>query len=267
VFAKPADARHDWEIFRDLSLRLTDRLQRKASIKGRLVRRARVSTSPTAQLAVLLRLRRKVSLRHLRAHPEGVDLGPLRPMLPEQLRTADHRVDLAPDLLVGDLDRLRRWLDDQSDDRSDSQSEGVLVLIGRRHKQDNNSWFHNATRLTRGKPRHQLLMHPNDLASRSIDDGSLVEVASRVGSVRVEVAATADIMPGVVSLPHGYGHQRDGVRLGVAEGVPGVSINDLTDPELLDVSGNAALNGVPVTVEAVAPGSPRRGGPGRPNRR
>jgi anaerobic selenocysteine-containing dehydrogenase len=267
VFAKPADARHDWEIFRDLSLPLTDRLQRKASIKGRLVRRARVSTSPTAQLAVLLRLRRKVSLRHLRAHPEGVDLGPLRPMLPEQLRTADHRVDLAPDLLVGDLDRLRRWLDDQSDDRSDSQSEGVLVLIGRRHKQDNNSWFHNAPRLTRGKPRHQLLMHPNDLASRSIDDGSLVEVASRVGSVRVEVAATADIMPGVVSLPHGYGHQLDGTRMRNAAKVPGVSINDLTDPELLDVSGNAALNGVPVTVEAVAPGSPRRGGPGRPNRR
>ena len=123
------------------------------------------------------------------------------------------------------------------------------MLIGRRHKQDNNSWFHNTTRLTRGKPRHHLLMHPSDLAARGIADGALVSVASRVGSVRVEVAATDDIMPGVVSLPHGYGHQVDGTRLRHASKVPGVSINDLTDPELVDLSGNAALNGVPVTVE------------------
>jgi len=124
------------------------------------------------------------------------------------------------------------------------------VLIGRRHKQDNNSWFHNTTRLTRGKPRHQLLMHPDDLAARGIEDGSLVTVSSRVGSVRVDVAATDDVMPGVVSLPHGYGHQVDGTRMRNATKVAGVSVNDLTDPELLDLSGNAALNGVPVTVKA-----------------
>ena len=106
----------------------------------------------------------------------------------------------------------------------------ALVLIGRRHKQDNNSWFHNTTRLTRGKPRHQLLMRPGDLAARGIEDGALVEVASRVGRVRVEVAATDDIMPGVVSLPHGYGHQVDGTRLRHASKLPGASINDLTDP-------------------------------------
>jgi anaerobic selenocysteine-containing dehydrogenase len=92
-------------------------------------------------------------------------------------------------------------------------------------------------------------MHPGDLESRGIADGSLVDVASRVGSVRVEVAATEDIMPGVVSLPHGYGHQQDGTRLRHASKLPGVSINDLTDPELLDLSGNAALSGVAVTVE------------------
>ena len=264
VFAKPADARHDWEIFRDLTLRLTERLHPKAPLRARLVRRARVSTSPTTQLAVLMRLRRKVSLRQLRIHPEGVDLGPLQPALPERLQTADHRVDLVPDLLVGDLDRLHLWLEDRSD-TPEARGDGALVLIGRRHKQDNNSWFHNTTRLTRGKPRHQLLMHPGDLAARRIEDGSLVEVASRVGSVRVEVAATDDIMPGVVSLPHGYGHQLDGTRLRHAAKLPGVSINDLTDPDLLDVSGNAALNGVPVTVEAVS-SSPRRGGPDRPNR-
>jgi len=93
-------------------------------------------------------------------------------------------------------------------------------------------------------------MHPEDLSERGITDGTLVEVRSRVGAVRVEVAATDDMMRGVVSLPHGYGHQVDGTRMANAAKVPGVSINDLTDPELLDVSGNAALNGVPVTVAA-----------------
>jgi anaerobic selenocysteine-containing dehydrogenase len=95
-------------------------------------------------------------------------------------------------------------------------------------------------------------MHPGDLAARGLEDGALVTVASRVGSVRVEVAATDDMMPGVVSLPHGYGHQVDGTRLRNATKVPGVSINDLTDPELLDLSGNAALSGVAVTVEPCA---------------
>jgi anaerobic selenocysteine-containing dehydrogenase len=242
VFAKPDDARHDWEIFRDLTLRLVRRRSTPTRLRARLVRRARVSLSPTVQLAALLRTGRQVSLRALRARPEGVDLGPLRPALPDRLQTRDRRVDLTPDLLVGDVDRLRRWLDERPDD--------ALVLIGRRHKQDNNSWFHNSTRLTRGKPRHQLLMHPGDLESRGITDGSLVDVASRVGSVRVEVAATEDMMPGVVSLPHGYGHQQDGTRLRHASKVPGVSINDLTDPELLDLSGNAALSGVAVTVAA-----------------
>jgi anaerobic selenocysteine-containing dehydrogenase len=108
--------------------------------------------------------------------------------------------------------------------------------------------MHNTDRLTRGKQRHHLLMHPGDLQARGLQDGATVTVKSRVGSVVVEVRATDDMMPGVVSLPHGYGHQRDGVRLGVAASVTGVSINDLTDPDRLDVSGNAALSGVPVTV-------------------
>jgi anaerobic selenocysteine-containing dehydrogenase len=110
--------------------------------------------------------------------------------------------------------------------------------------------MHNTERLTRGKARHQLLMHPDDLASRGLSDGNTVTVTSRVGSVSVEVRAADDMMPGVVSLPHGYGHQVDGTRLEHAEKVVGVSINDLTDPERLDLSGNAALNGVPVTVAA-----------------
>ncbi len=242
VFAKPADALHDWEIYRELAARVARRLDRTPPFRTRMVQRLRLATSPTRQLALLLLTGRRTTLRRLRAHPEGLDLGPLRPTMPERLQTPEHRVDLAPTLVVSDLERVHRWAVDRPDD--------ALVLIGRRHRQDNNSWFHNTTRLTRGKPRHQLLMHPDDLAERGIEDGALVTVSSRVGSVRVEVAATDDMMRGVVSLPHGYGHQVDGTRLRHATKVPGASINDLTDPELLDVSGNAALNGVPVTVEA-----------------
>ena len=123
------------------------------------------------------------------------------------------------------------------------------MLIGRRHQRDNNSWMHNVERLTRGRPRHHLLMHPDDLAERGLADGDRVSVASRVGAVEVEVAASDDMMRGVVSLPHGYGHQQPGTRMAGAASVPGVSINDLTDPDRLDLSGNAALNGVPVSVE------------------
>ncbi len=247
VFAKQPGAMHDWEIYRELTARVAKRVHRKVPLKARLKQKVRMSTSPTQQLAMLLRTGRRTTLRELRAHPAGLDLGPLHPTMPERLQTKDHRIDLAPSLVVDDLRRLAAWLADRPDD--------ALVLIGRRHKQDNNSWFHNSTRLTRGRARHQLLMHPEDLSERGIPDGALVEVRSRVGSVRVEVTATDDLMRGVVSLPHGYGHQVDGTRMANAAKVPGVSINDLTDPLLLDVSGNAALNGVPVTV-AAAPGTP-----------
>jgi anaerobic selenocysteine-containing dehydrogenase len=125
-----------------------------------------------------------------------------------------------------------------------------LLLIGRRHQRDCNSWMHNTERLTKGRARHQLLMHPDDLVARGLEDGSRVTVTSRVGKVAVEVRATDDMMPGVVSLPHGYGHGLPGVRTRHAASVPGVSINDLTDPERLDVSGNAAFSGVPVRVTA-----------------
>ncbi|RYE79834.1 MAG: molybdopterin oxidoreductase family protein, partial [Myxococcales bacterium] len=144
-------------------------------------------------------------------------------------------IGLAPELVVADLDRLR----------ASAPTDG-LVLIGRRHQRDNNSWMHNVPRLTKGKPRHHLLMHPDDLRAHGLTDGALVEVRSRVGVVRVEVAATHDMRPGVVCLPHGYGHGNSGLQH--ARELPGASINDLTDPDRLDVSGNAALNGVPVTV-------------------
>lgn len=232
--------RHDWQIYRELALRTVARLDRQPSRRKRLALRARMTASPTRIVQLLLLSGRTgVTMRALRAQPAGIDLGPLRGgLLPERLQTRDHRIDLAPSLVLDDLARLAAV---------PAPVESELLLIGRRHQQDCNAWMHNVERLTRGRPRHHLLMHPDDLAARGLADGETVRVSSRVGTVEVEVSATEDMMPGVVSLPHGYGHARNpGMR--AAARVPGVSINDLTDPERLDVSGNAALSGVPVTV-------------------
>ncbi|WP_067441452.1 molybdopterin-dependent oxidoreductase [Nocardioides jensenii] len=243
VFDKGRDQRHDWEIYREIALRTSARLKQRKPLRKRLTERMRLTLSPTFLIGMLLRTGKAgVTISDLRKHPSGVDLGPLQPdQLPGRLQTADGRIDTAPTLVLDDVARLLEEALPES---------GELLLIGRRHKQDCNSWMHNSERLTKGQPRHQLMMNGTDLTERGIADGSTVTVRSRVGEVRVEVSATDDMMPGVVSLPHGYGHQRDGVLMGRAREVVGVSINDLTDPERLDVSGNAALSGVPVTVSA-----------------
>ena len=246
---KADGAMHDWEIFREIALRTGARLKHKKTMARALAERVSLYLSPTTILSTLLLTGRRTTMRALRAKPAGVDLGPLRPTMPERLQTRDKLIHLAPDLIVADLARLRRTITEMVDQHSpDSSSDGDLLLIGRRHQRDNNSWMHNTERLTKGQPRHQLLMHPDDLASHGLTDGAPVHVASRVGKVTTEVKATEDMMRGVVSLPHGYGHQLDGVRLTNASKVAGVSANDLTDPERMDVSGVAALNGVPVTV-------------------
>jgi len=240
VFPKPDDARHDWEIYRDLALRLARRSGVKQTWKQWIRTQAKLRLSPTRTVDLLLRTgSAKLSVAKLKKNPAGIDLGPLEPGLPERLQTKDKRIQLAPPAVLADLPRLESAVPPADDE---------LLLIGRRHKQDCNSWMHNSERLTRGRPRHQLFMHPLDLSDRGLTDGSVVTVASRVGKVAVEVQANEDMMRGVVSLPHGYGHALPGTQMEQAATVPGVSINDLTDPELLDVSGNAALSGVPVTV-------------------
>jgi anaerobic selenocysteine-containing dehydrogenase len=242
LLPKPKGARHDWEIYAELTRRIRRRLGTKAPLKRRLVASARMRLSPTRIVDLLLRTdKARLSLRKLRRHPEGIDLGPLRPVLPGRLKTKDHRIHAAPPLVLDDLARL---------DEAAPTGEGELLLIGRRHQRDCNSWMHNTTRLTKGRARHHLLMHPEDLSERGITDGATVAVTSRVGMVEAEVQASEDVMRGVVSLPHGYGHHREGVLLAHATHVPGPSVNDLTDPSVVDrASGNAVLNGVPVTVE------------------
>ena len=199
---------------------------------------------PREVLAMLLaRGGSGLTIDDLLAAPHGLDLGPLEPSLLRRLETASGAIECAPPLLVELFDAVVTEI--ARDDRAFD-----LRLIGRRHVRSNNSWMHNAHRLVKGKPRHQLLMHPDDLASRGLADGERVCVRSRVGMVVVDVQADAELMRGVVSLPHGFGQRREGVRLGLATSLDGVSINDLTDEAFLDSgTGNAALNGVPVRVE------------------
>ncbi len=184
-----------------------------------------------------------LSLEELRRHPHGIDLGPLRVALPQRLLTHDQRIDLMPTLYRDDLPRLRRQL---------QQPTPRWLLIGRRHLRSNNSWMHNARRLIKGPERCQLLMHPADAARQGWQEGQKLRISSRVGALEVGLALSERMMPGVVSLPHGYGHDRPGTRLTVAQQRPGVSFNDLCDSSVVDaLSGTAVLNGFAVDIVAV----------------
>jgi anaerobic selenocysteine-containing dehydrogenase len=240
ILEKPQGALHDWEIFVGLA-------QAFAAKAGRELK----PTIPPARM-IDLGLRaglygdateHKLSLETLRDHPHGLDLGALKPNLQPRLKTANQRIQAAPVVILADLARFSAM--------QVPQQAGELLLIGRRHVRSNNSWMHNYHRLVKGKPRHQLLMHPDDLSSRGLTDGQWVRVSSRVGVVEVPVLGSVEMMPGVVSLPHGWGHARPGVHMSIASEQPGVSANDLTDEHQLDaLSGNAVLNGVPVHVAA-----------------
>ncbi len=177
----------------------------------------------------------------LRENPHGIDLGPLEPRVPEVLETPSGKIELAPDLVLEDVDRLVAALD--------RAPNGALLLIGRRHLRSNNSWMHNVEPLVRGRERCTLQIHPDDAARLGLRSGGFARVASRVGELVAPVEVTERVMPGVVSLPHGWGHGVRGTGLGIAAEHPGVNSNRLTDPDCLDpLSGNAVLNGIPVEV-------------------
>lgn len=243
LFERPADARHDWEIFEALGDRIAARLGSKRTPHPRPDQVVDMGL----QIGPYGGMRKhpmKLSLAALKAAPHGVDLGALEPSLPQRLQTPGKFILCAPPAMIAELADFAKEIKGVT-------SESGLSLIGRRHVRSNNSWMHNSQRLVKGPVRNRLLMHPDDLASRGLRDGAKVRVASRVGAVEVEVEASDAMMPGVVSLPHGWGHDRAGTRIGIAEAHAGVSPNDLTDDQYLDaVCGNAALNGVPVTVAA-----------------
>lgn len=230
----------DGEIFLELALRLRlpGFLRGPFSVVGRRV---------TPELILDLALRtgaHRTSLAELRKQPHGVDLGPLQPRLPGLLRTADKRVHVAPKLFLDELPALRRSIDAPTHE---------LLLIGRRHLRSNNSWLHNAARLIKGRPRCTLLIHPDDARARGVTDGAPAEIVTDRGTVTMTVEVSDEMMRGVVSAPHGFGHDRPGTRMQVAAAHAGSSINDVTDELRLDrLSGNAAFSGQRVVVRAIA---------------
>jgi len=187
-----------------------------------------------------------ITLAKLAKEVHGVDLGPLETCLERRLHPDHPYIDIAPEILVADLERLDEELPEHP---SDAAADGAFRLIGRRHMRSNNSWMHNVEKLAAGKPLCTLMIHPADAADLGLEDGDEAEVSTHIGSVTVPVEHTDAMMRGVVSLPHGFGHSRRGVKLRVAGRNPGVSMNDLTDPALLDaLSGNAVLTGFAVEV-------------------
>lgn len=181
-----------------------------------------------------------LTLDLLKASPNGIDFGPMVPQLPGILGTADKKIRLAPQYLLDDLSRLAARLERPAE---------PLVLVNRRHLRSNNSWLHNVPALMKGRDRCTLLMHPADAARCRVTDDDIVTVKSESGEIKVPVEITEAIRPGVVSMPHGWGHDKPGTRLSVANGAPGANTNVLSPPRLIDEpSGNGVLNGIPVTV-------------------
>ena len=242
VFDPPAGTMHDWEIF----TALTGAIEEARSGGAKKASSARAKIKPTDFLDRMLKSgpygSNGLNFQKLVENPHGIDFGPLVPVLPGRLKTKDGQIDLAPDLMRRDIERAREAM---------KETPAGMILIGRRNLRDNNSWMHNVPRLMNGSPRCTLFIHPEDAAKFGISDGHEAIVRSRVGEIRLPVEIVEEIMPGVVSIPHGYGHKKSGTKMSTAHKHPGVSINDLTDDSSLDeLTGNAAFNGVPVEISA-----------------
>ncbi|OBH44947.1 molybdopterin-dependent oxidoreductase [Mycobacterium mantenii] len=181
-----------------------------------------------------------LTLDMLKANPNGIDFGPMVPQLPDILATSDKKIRLAPQYLLDDLPRLAARMERPAE---------PLVLVSRRHLRSNNTWLHNVPALMKGKDRCTLLIHPDDAARCGIADGDMVTVKSEAGEIKVPVEVTESIRPGVVSMPHGWGHGKPGTRMSVANNSPGANTNVLSPPRFVDEpSGNGVLNGIPVTI-------------------
>jgi anaerobic selenocysteine-containing dehydrogenase len=242
LYEKSENQRHDWEIFAALTALLTGD--------------ANKAFNPEEKIADGLKFgfygARGLTLEQLKANPHGVDLGALRPCLPARLLTETGKIKLVPDLFAQDLERAKANFQTAN---AEMNNDFDLLLIGRRHLRSNNSWMHNSERLMRGRNRCTLLINAETASAKNLEHGATVRLESRVGAIEIPLETTDDIAPNVVSLPHGFGHTGDGVKLDVATNYAGASLNDLTDDLRLDaLTGNAAFSGVPVKIRMKAEG-------------
>jgi len=254
VVAAGPDERQDWQILLELARRLGGGPTGIAPVDAVLnvAERLGLRWTPRPTLSFLLRTgrygdhflpwRKGITMRDLEAAPRGIDLGPLEPGVAHRVRHPGGRVDLAPKLILGEWDALERAL-------ATPPPKDQLLMIGRREQRTNNSWMHNVPSLVAGSERCLLLMHPDDAAARGVADGQRVVLSSRVHRGEVRLRVSDEMAPGVVSLPHGWGHAPSARWQKVAGQTPGVSANDWTDESVVEgIVGQSILNGVPVQV-------------------
>ena len=252
LFKPENTMRYDWQILKALTKRLDE------SKKSWMQRVSFEWRTPTRLLNLALKtgaygkLRNNrlnpggLSLGKLKKHPHGLDFGPLQPVMPKLLFTADKKIDLAPADFISELDVVDNYF------FNSSYQKKPLVLISRRHLRSNNSWMHNSERLTKGIDRCTVQVNPKDARTAGLEHGNVVQVKSEQGSIQLKLETTDEMMPGVISIPHGWGHGREGTKQKIANQRAGSSINTLTSSKDLDsLSGNAALSGVPVSLHAV----------------
>jgi len=272
LFEAPEDSRQDWQILNELTQRMSsghalermarrglqrvtdqlgldtglDMLLRAGPYGAQAALMNRKST-PLQKITAIIKPNNGLSLKKLRENPHGIDLGPLRRQLRQRLEAKGRKIPLALPLYLDDITRALA--------RLQPREPGELRVIGRRHVRSNNSWMHNSHRLVKGPNRCTAMLHPDDAAVLGIDDGMKVRVQSRVGAIELPAEITDTVMPGVVCVPHGFGHAREGVQLRVArKEALGASLNDITDDQFVDaITGTAVLNGVPVRVSPVSP--------------
>jgi anaerobic selenocysteine-containing dehydrogenase len=247
LFKKDKYNLHDWQIM----LRLSHAIKPARKPLARLKYRIMLSNGPRIMLASLLRFGPYgkglkpggLTLGKVQKALHGIDLGPLQPRMPAALNHPDKHIHLRPDFFSGAIAQCQHLLTVSTQD---------LVLIGRRHVRNNNSWLHNSQRLIKGKNRCTAQLHPNTAAHYDIQNTETVRISSRVGSVDIEAEITDSIMPGVISIPHGFGHHRTGTGWQLAAQHAGISANDLTDEQQTDpLSGNAVLNGVSIHLSKI----------------
>ncbi len=237
LFTRNDEQKHDWEILNALTKRMSGKDN---------------TATPEMMLDFLLQKGpykdKHLSVKTLMNNPHGIDLGSLQPSIPKRLFTDDKKIDLAPSIFIEDLGRLKKKLEQW---RKDSTPEFNFSLIGRRHLRSNNSWMHNTNRLVKGNERCTLLMNEADAKKLNLADQQQVTVTSNVGSVEIAIEINNEMIRGVVSIPHGWGHNYNNTKMEIAQQNAGISINDLTDANRIDeLTGNADFSGTKVKISA-----------------
>ena len=235
LFEKDENQKHDWEILNELTERITEK---KNSLTPEMMLDNMFQYSPYKEA--------NLSVNKLKENPNGIDLGSLQPLLIKRIFTVDKKINVSPQIFIDDLKRLDKEL---YKDTKEEETKYPFALIGRRHLRNNNSWMHNSKLLMKGKNRCTVLMSSKDANNLSIIDHQKIKIISNVGSIELPVEISDEMKEGVLSIPHGFGHNRNGTKIKLAEENAGESINDLTDDNKIDkLTGNANFSGTRVKV-------------------